>query len=243
MIRILVAEVLKYRRSSTLWLVAGAPLVVVLLQVLNFWMRRDFFAAQNNLNWLFFQQNIHALWGMFLFPLMVVVLATLAAGIEHERNNWQYLLALPVSWGAIFAAKLLVTFGLMIISVLGLIVATLMGGWLIGLPDVAPVGALTLNALPVLVAALPLLLIHLWLAIRVKGFAFCVGAGIVGVITGLFAISAGVVYLHPWAYPLYVLNASGDVPRSSILLIALVASSLLGLVAGQDFVRRDAPQT
>lgn len=237
------SEAIKYRRSTMLLLVLGAPTVLAILQFINLTLRRGFYEQQNQWSWLTLQRNAFALWGLFLLPLLVVVLATLAARLEHDNESWQYLLALPVSWGQVYLAKLLVVLAFVQLSGLVLVAELVVEGILLGIPGQIPIGSLLLFSVYGLPAAWAIMAIHFWLAVQYPSFAVSVGLGVVGIVIAIAATGSNYGRFVPWAFPIFIYNATFEAVRSSVLGISMVTglgASLLGLV---HFARSNAPGT
>ena len=124
MLRSIQVELIKLKRSKIIVVFLAGPALVALL----------FFALQasgaNLQVWpLYLFAGITA-WATFMMPLTATIIATLVAQLEHGPKTWAHLLALPVPKWRLFAAKTVVTFGLiagMSVLTLALLFA---GGWL-----------------------------------------------------------------------------------------------------------------
>jgi len=124
-------ELIKLKRSKILFVFLAGPALVGLL----------FFGLQSsgaNLQvWPFYLFAGFTAWATFMLPLSATIIATLVAQLEHGPKTWAHILALPVPKWRLFAAKAIVTLGLiagMSLLTLGLLV---FGGWLAGEIDPA----------------------------------------------------------------------------------------------------------
>jgi hypothetical protein len=115
--RVLIAELLKLKRTLALRLTIFSPLVLVIL-VFGIYLERE----QGGDGLRGFAQLILTLWTIILFPFYAALVASLLAAMEHQNEGWKRLFVLPVSRGTIFAAKWITGFCLLLVS--SLVVAT-----------------------------------------------------------------------------------------------------------------------
>ena len=57
--------------------------------------------------WVFYTQQTLVIWSLLMLPLFVTLETALVAQWEHHSQQWKHLFALPVSRGALYAAKYL----------------------------------------------------------------------------------------------------------------------------------------
>jgi len=136
-------ELIKLKRSKIMFVCFAGPALVALL----------FFALQASgadlKVWPFYYFAGYTAWATFMMPLTATIIATLMAQLEHGPKTWAHILALPVPKWRLFAAKAIVTLGL--IAFMSLLTGAFLtfGGWLAGylnpehkLMDPAPFAAL-----------------------------------------------------------------------------------------------------
>lgn len=122
----IVVELIKLKRSKIMIVAIAGPALVALL----------FFALQSSgaslQAWPFYFFAGFTAWATFMLPLTATIIATLVAQLEHGPKTWAHLLALPVPKWRLFAAKAVVTLGL--IAAMSLLTGALLafGGWLAG---------------------------------------------------------------------------------------------------------------
>ncbi|WP_297509319.1 ABC transporter permease [uncultured Caulobacter sp.] len=183
--------------------------------------------------WSSWLQASTQIWAYFMLPMSVTALTALVAHMEHGPRAWDHLRALPVPRWRIYAAKALCVIALVLVMTgLNLLVscaAISAAGAL--KPLVAPKGApdlahlLALNG-KVVAAAVLLIAIQLWTALRFSSFVPALALGIGGTFFSVVATNAKEGVFFPWQMPVNML--AGDPARVST---ALSLGCGLGLVA------------
>lgn len=134
MLRSIHVELIKLKRSKIMIVCLAGPALVGLL----------FFALQSSgaslKVWPFYFFAGFTAWATFMLPLTATIISTLMAQLEHGPKTWAHLLALPVPKWRIFAAKSVVTLGL--IAFMSLLTGAFLafGGWLAG--EISPANKL-----------------------------------------------------------------------------------------------------
>ena len=89
LIRYLVVEVLKLRRSLAMLLCLAAPaLVVIIVALIGI-------RTGKSVPMLNYAQTGAAFWAFAMLPLTLIALSVLMAQMEHGPKSWDHLLALP----------------------------------------------------------------------------------------------------------------------------------------------------
>jgi ABC-2 type transport system permease protein len=249
-------EALKLRRTLALWAALLVPLLVVAMTTaLN--LSRETgprVAGGPAAPWDSLMLNLVLfLWCLIGLPLFVALETALLAGLEHRENTWKHLFALPIPRWTIYVAKLLVGAGLVCVSSLvlaagigveGLILLSFRPGQ--GLTQPIPWDLILFRSFSFTAAALLMLAIQTWVAIRWRNFVVPVGLGIAGTVAGLVlgisARTAEFASFFPWSLPYAALardTASEHSLQISALLIGLVGGVLVAGVGCWDVVRRD----
>ncbi len=129
MLRSIEVELIKLKRSKIMIVFLAGPALVALL----------FFSLQASgaslQVWPFYMFAGFVAWATFMLPLTATIIATQIAQLEHGPKTWAHLLALPVPKWRLFAAKAVVTLGL--IAGMSVLTGALLafGGWLAGALD------------------------------------------------------------------------------------------------------------
>ncbi len=207
--RVLTGEVLKLRRTLALWTVLIAPAVVLLLQLLMYHQRSDYFARRGPDLWSSLTQNLLGLWALLMLPLFVTLETALLAGLEHSERQWKNLLALPVPRWEIYLAKLSVTTGMVAVSHLVLCAGGVGLGRLLPLlrpqlpfPGAIPWVGFLAPAARMLAGAMLLIAIHHWVSLRWQSFTVAVSVGMSAVVTSFMLINSPKWSSYfPWTFP------------------------------------------
>jgi hypothetical protein len=249
MMRALMAEVLKMKRTLALWLAFLAPLVAVVFILVGFLDRgEEWLEAGLDNAWIEFAQSVDIVWALLMLPLFITLQAALLAGLEHRGGQWKHLYALSVPRWAVVAAKQAVTAALMGLSHVMLVCFTLLGGgllWLLrpglGFHAAIPWGQLTRPVATAYLASWLILSIHTWVALRWRSFVVASAVGIVLTVAGVIVINSEWGSFYPWALAGLVVNSMGK--GEGLPLLEFLFGSLGGVVAallgGWEVARRD----
>lgn len=245
----LAAEVLKLRGTLAAWMCVIAPVLVVLVYVLQMSLVNlpGGVAATPEEAWSSFSQSVLVLWSLLMLPLFVTLQSALLAGLEHGNRQWKYLLALAVPRRNHYLAKGLVMLGMLLLASAVLAVLVPLGGWLllsvrpeVGLAGAPPWGLLLSQIGAILAAAGLMTALQLWISLRWASFSVAVGVGMAATVAGfLIGQSQRFGPFFPWSMPLNTLANDGE----KMLWIAgagLAGFLLAGTVALIDLLRRTA---
>ena len=242
LVQTLRAEALKVRRTRAVWLAVGAPFSVIALYLLLIASGAVDPAATG---WVQTSTAMLGMWTFLMLPLYVALETALINAIDHDARGWTHLFALPVPRGAIHAAKLC-----MALALVGLSSAVLAGGLLGAMAGLQSVGVASGDLLPwrhVLwgVArgyggALGIVAIHHGLSLRLRGFEWPLGIGIVATIFAT-QISRSSEYwpFFPWSYPAVATSVSEPEAQLWAILLSGGLALLVAVVTAIDTARRD----
>ena len=254
------AELLKTKRTLAFWLTLIAPAVVVGLQVAITWDQYDYYLKQTNLigtAWVQYVQQTLVIWSLLMLPLFVTLETALVAQWEHHSQQWKHLFALPVSRGALYAAKYLCGVALIGLSCAVLIALILLTGLGfrsvfpgLGFEAAPPVGEMALYGLLMFLGSWLIIAIQTWVAQHWSSFAIASGVGIALTVASVIVIQSKYAGFYPYTLPALVANgfsesigalnffAEGVLPVRELLF-----GSIGGLIAATmgdwHFVQRD----
>ena len=226
MLAVLSVEIRKLNRSLALLLAAAAP---ALIAIFAFAMM---LRSKQPSEWDMWIGSGLAIWAYFLMPMCVTALTALIAQMEHAPRSWDHLRALPVPRWTLYASKAICVIGLVLVmsaAVLGMTVGAVVLGGMVK-PEVAAVGRLDLagyawTLIRIAVAAVLMIAIQFWTAIRFASFVPGLVLGIGGTFFAVVATSAKQGVFMPWQMPVNILAT--DAWR---VQTALVLGGGLGLV-------------
>lgn len=204
MIRIVICEFAKLRRSLVLLLAIAAPLCVTAFAALALATRPA------GVRWERFLDEGLAMWSFFMLPMSVTALTMLLAQIEHGPRMWNHLLVLPVRRAHLILGKAVVAFLLLLAMQVMVYIGLYAAGFTV---DLALAGtqvagdrqldemAIGLGAMAI--GAVPMLLIQLWIALWSRSFVLPLVVGIIGTFFALVITASGVDVYIPWLLQIY----------------------------------------
>ncbi|WP_420471578.1 ABC transporter permease [Brevundimonas sp. FT23042] len=208
MLTVLSVEARKLNRSLAALLAVAAPSLIAIFQFFNV-MR-----GKAPMPWEMWMAGSGAIWAFFMLPMSVTALTALVAHMEHGPKSWDHLRALPLARWKIYAAKAICV----LTVVAAMSVAVLVFSWVavrlaVALrPELEPTGtpdlvrhAGTLGLM--LCAALLMVAIQLWTALRYSSFVPGLVVGIGGTFFAVVATSAKAGVFLPWQMPVNMLSS------------------------------------
>lgn len=219
MLAVLSVEVRKLNRSLALLLSAAAP---TLIAVFAFAM---VLRSEKPSEWSMWIGSATAIWAYFMLPMCVTALTALVAHMEHGPRSWDHLRALPVPRWTLYASKAVCVIGLvgiMSAAVLAMTVgAVVVGGFV--KPEAAAVGRLDLPAhawilAKMTAAAVLMIALQFWTAIRFASFVPGLVLGIGGTFFAVVATSAKQGVFMPWQMPVNILATEAWRAQTALML-------------------------
>ena len=247
--RALWAETLKLRGTLALWMCLIAPATVVALYVLQLtfmdYSQRSPLPPADA--WRMFAQSVLVLWTILMLPLFVTLESALLAGLEHANQQWKHLLALPLPRGVHYLAKLLALVAMVALAMAALFLLIPLGGWALaqlqpgfGIAGPVPWAFLLPKVAMIFAAALLMVALQTWVAIRWRSFTIAVATGMTATVMGsLIGQSARFGHYYPWTMPMQILARDGR--HIDFVLVAGTCGALVvTALALWDFLRRES---
>ncbi|MAK63574.1 MAG: hypothetical protein CMF75_02350 [Maricaulis sp.] len=239
MIRILLAEALKLRRSLLLLVAATPPVMVFLLGMLIV------ASGEGPSEWTMLTISGAAVWAFFLMPMSAIGLTALMAQLEHGPGTWTHTLGLPVPRWQVFLAKAILALLLMAAVSLAVALASwaapmagmLVPGSVAVMGDYDPGLAWRLYS-QILMSGLLVIAIQWTLAMRFRSFAVPVSAGIGGTFVAVAATSADKGIYFPWLMPVNVM-ASDPARTEFVIKTGLIGGVIVFALAILWLSRKD----
>jgi lantibiotic transport system permease protein len=228
MLAVLSVEIRKLNRSLAAALVVAAPSLIALFTFFNLLRGK---APQP---WEMWMLSAIGIWSFFMLPMSVTALTALVAHMEHGSRSWDHLRALPVRRWTLYAAKAVAVLAL--VAIMSALTLGLTWGAVrlaVALrPDLAPTGPLDFGAHAgtmgkVFLAAILMVAIQLWIALRFASFVPALAVGIGGTFFSVVATAATAGVFLPWQMPVNMLMS----PEGWRAQTALGLGCGLGLLA------------
>jgi hypothetical protein len=241
---VVVTEALKLKRTLALGMAFYAPLSIVILYCLIGLFGPSGPLRQGGDVWLSVAKNTASLWTLLMLPLFITLETSLLAGLEHTDRNWKFVLTLPTPKWTIYAAKLIVSAGLVWLAHVVIIAGSLLSGQM--LKTFAP--HLGITALPLAPLVMPMAKISLamlfpltiqhWVSLRWPTFTAAMGFGMVATVVGFVAVNSpdwGPWY--PWSLPLHAVDPRPDVV--SPMLVSAIGATIVATWGAWRFTHRE----
>jgi len=223
----LAVEARKLNRSLAALLAIAAPSLIAVFTFFN--MMR----GQTPQPWDMWMIGAAGIWAFFMLPMSVTALTALVAHMEHGPKAWDHLRALPLPRWRLYAAKAISV--LAVVAVMSVLVLLMVRG-AVGLaaaikPQLQPTGVFDLAGYArimgtMFMAALLMIAIQLWTALRFASFVPGLVLGIGGTFFAVVATSARAGVFLPWQMPVNMLASEAWRVNTSMGL-----GAGLGLVA------------
>ena len=206
MFAMLSVEIRKLNRSLAAVLAIAAP---SLIAVFAFFMVLRGTAPQP---WEMWMVSATAIWSYFMLPMSVTALTALVAHMEHGPKSWDHLRSLPLPRWRLYAAKAVMVLAVVaIMSVLTLVLTW--GAVTLATaikPELTPSGPLEMGRYAatmgkVFLAAILMIAIQLWIALRFSSFVPALAVGIGGTFFSVVATAAKQGVFFPWQMPVNML--------------------------------------
>lgn len=206
MLAVLSVELRKLNRSLAAVLAVAAP---SLIAVFGFFMM---LRNKNPPQWEMLMIGAIGIWSYFMLPMSVTALTALVAHMEHGPKSWDHLRSLPLPRWRLYAAKAVMVLAVVaIMSVLTLVLtwgAVMLAATI--KPDLTPTGPFELGQYAatmgkVFLAAILMVAIQLWTALRFASFVPALVVGIGGTFFSVVATSAKQGVFFPWQMPVNML--------------------------------------
>jgi lantibiotic transport system permease protein len=244
--RALSAETLKLKRTLALWMVLIAPATVVVLNFLMLWQRGASYLLEADSAWESLAHNIMTFWALLMLPLYVTLETALLGGVDHAGQQWKHLYALPLPRGSIYAAKWLISLGLVAASTLVLWIGTILCGLLLNVvsPELKLSAAIPFWAILQPMALIGLIgslivAIHLFVGLRWPSFTVAIGFGMVAATGNIMIINSDKwAKVYPWALPGFVIEDTGAYLPAALAL-GLLGGVIVGLLGLWQVSRRE----
>lgn len=210
MLRVLTVELRKLNRSLAAALAVAAPGLIAVFTFFNV------LRGETPQPWDMWMIGSLGIWAFFMLPMSVTALTALVAQMEHSPRSWDHLRALPLRRWTLYAAKAVSVFlvvALMSVAVLALSWAAVRLAVVLK-PQLEPTGAFEARAYletmgRIYLAAVLLIAVQLWLALRFSSFVPGLVVGIGGTFFAVVATSARIGVFLPWQMPVNMLATDG----------------------------------
>tara|TARA_R110001599_G_scaffold353273_1_gene591365 strand:+ start:1126 stop:1905 length:780 start_codon:yes stop_codon:yes gene_type:complete len=228
------AEIFKYKKTFTLWLLILAPAFVPIINFIILWRRGPEMIKEGMNAWsTLISFSIDP--ANFLFPFFVMMVALLVNNIEYSSNTWKLIYAQPLSRLALYLSKMKVFIVMIFISLMlfgtftilvGLSMRVVQPG--LGFEESFSFGFEYALMFKIFLATLGMASIQFFISQQSKNLILPLGIGIAGLISFMI-VSQGWEYApyHPYGYAIL---ATGGIRQEGYQIWADMASVYKSLI-------------
>ncbi|HTJ12447.1 MAG TPA: ABC transporter permease [Dinghuibacter sp.] len=202
-------EFMKIRRSAALWLVVIGSAFLPAIFFLMYTTKPDVFVKRLGKDpWMgHIAQGFEASC-FFLWPMLIIVVASMVTQIEYRNNTWKQVLAAPLRIGDVYFAKYLVIQCLVLCAYVLFDVELVLFALLAEVfhPDYQfahsslPIHSILQMDAKSYISILGMTTIQYCISLRFKNFIGSIGVGLALIIAGLIMIPWDKVVYFPYAY-------------------------------------------
>lgn len=202
-------EFMKVRHSAALWMVLAGSAFLPLMQILMYLTKTNNFLAELGKDpWMGHIRIGFQGASFFLWPMFIILVASMVTQIEYRNNTWKQVMASPLKVGDVYFSKFIVIQSMILAGYL------LFDGWELFSASVtqmfqpgfnffhSPVHWQSILFLDIksYIAILGMSTIQYCISLRFKNFIGSIGIGLALIISGLFMMSWDKVEYFPYAY-------------------------------------------
>ncbi|WP_121610947.1 ABC transporter permease [Mesobacillus foraminis] len=235
--KILRSELLKLRKSSIWLLIFVSPALSTVIGYAE--------SAEAPHEWMLTLTYMAFTHGLLFLPLLTGVFSAFVCRYEHTGGGWKQLLAMPVSRGKVYLAKLMLVIGLLLATQLLFAGGYILAGLAKGYEPSIPWKMIGTSIFGGLVACLPLAALQLFVSTAWSSFAAPLAINVIFTLPNILVVNSekyGPYY--PWAQPFLAMlpSAESDFGAMNVsletLLFVIAGSFLLFFASGFPYFLR-----
>ncbi|MBS4193130.1 ABC transporter permease [Bacillus sp. FJAT-49705] len=234
-------EWLKMKRQHVWILILFIPIVGALLGTFSFYSSYELLTKDTN-EWYQLWTQVTFFYGLFLYPVLSSVYATLICRNENLQGGWKLILGLPVSHVNFYLSKLLWLLTLLLYTQMIILLATIMIGYQFDFISAIPIVFFIKATIFGWFATFPLAVIQLSISMKTKSFSLPLGINIILTFGSLAAMVIGVELFYPWAFPSIAMAAPGEgsgTDTMTFIAVMIISFCILLLIGSWNFKRRE----
>lgn len=192
MIRLLMNEIWKLKKSSFVLSLLIVPLFAVIFGSINYYMN----SAMLKHEWVSLWAQVYMIYGLIFLPVLIGIIVSFIWQVEHKQSAFKILLTSPVSKHLIITSKLVVSTLVVFLSQVYFFLLYYISGKFFHFHSNFPILLLGYLILITLLT-IPLIALQGYLSIKLNSFALPVGLSLVFSIIALIATAQSKIpFLH-----------------------------------------------
>lgn len=192
-------------KRSPIWLAfLLIPIIPALLGTLNY--MGNIGILKNEWYSLWTQHTLFTCY--FFLPVMIGIYCAYLIRLEHNNQNWNKLLSMPVNPDMVFISKLLTVSFIILISEIWISILFVISGKIVGMNAAPPYRSVIVWCLFGTLGGIVMASIQLLLSVCIKSFALPVGISFAGGISGLIFLAKDLGHIWPYSLMAYGMNSN-----------------------------------
>lgn len=201
------------------------PIIPAVLGTLNYLQNLDLLKSEWFSLW-----TQHTLFTCYFFlPIMIGIYCAYLMRLEHNRNNWNKILTMPLPRPMIFLTKLITITLMIALSELWIGILYVLSGKIIGMEADVPYRFILIWCCCGTLGGMVMASAQLLLSLYIKSFALPVGIALAGGISGLLFLAKGFGHVWPYALLAYGMDANSpqQMPENGYAAFAVVCAGYI----------------
>lgn len=198
------AERMKLKRSPVWIAFILMPIVPAVMGTINYLGNLDLLNSEWYSLW-----TQHTLFTCYFFlPIMVGIYCSYIMRLEQNNHNWNKTLTMPVPKSAVFAAKLIITAFMILISEIWIGILFILSGKAIGMSGALPLKDIAVWCLFGTLGGTVMAAVQLVISMLIKSFALPIGIALAGGISGMVFLAKDLGHIWPYSLMAYGMNSN-----------------------------------
>ena len=202
--RLLKVERMKLKRAPVWAAFLIMPVIPALLGTVNYIGNIEILQSEWYSLW-----TQHTLFTCYFFlPVMIGIYCAYLIRLEHNNQNWNKILTMPVDLHMVFLSKWLTVSGMILISEVWIGILYVISGKAVGLTAPPPYQLIVIWCSFGTLGGIVMAAIQLLLSIFIRSFALPVAISFVGGISGLVFLAKDLGHIWPYSLMAYGMNSN-----------------------------------
>lgn len=191
-IKLFCTDLVKLKHSKLLIILMPLPVLSAIFGCVNFYFNQEILQKE----WYSLWTQFALFFGLFFFPIMIGLCASLISLMEHKKNCWAHILTTPVPYCYLALSKLTVLSMLILIQQLIFLSLYLVAGWYFKFESPIPY-ALFGWIIRGWLASITLGSLQLYLSTRSRSFTLPVGISLILTFIGILFYQQNIPFYYP----------------------------------------------
>lgn len=198
------------------------PVIPAIMGTFNYLQNLSILKGQ----WYSLWTQLTLFYATFFYAPLIALYCSYLWRLEHQGNNWNIFMSMPVSVPCLFLGKLAVILRVTLITQLWVGILFLVSGKLIGLPGMIPL-QIIFWLLRGSLAAIAIGALQLLLSMVIRSFSVPIGIALIGSVLGMLISNKGLGQFWPYSLMMTGMNSNKSTDSLSGGLLPFILSAVL----------------